>query len=129
MMGGGFGARQQLHHQPICAYLSKVVKRPVKMIYDREEEMYASTTRHGALINLKIGVNKDREMTTFYARVYLNTGAYSTLGPVVLSSMNRKMQYRVKNYRFEDMPFILTRRWPGPCVDTEIRSLTTHVRL
>ena len=101
VMGGGFGARQQLHHQPVGVFLSKMVRRPVKMIYDREEEMYASAVRHGSLIKVRAGVNNDGKLVAFQAQVYLNTGGYITHGPIVLAAMSKKMQYKVPNYRFE----------------------------
>jgi CO/xanthine dehydrogenase Mo-binding subunit len=101
MMGGGFGARQQLHHQPVGVFLSRMIRRPVKMIYDREEEMVASTVRHGSLIKVHIGVNHDGKMVAIHVQAYLDTGGYITQGPTVLASMSRKIQYRVPHYRFE----------------------------
>jgi len=101
VMGGGFGSRQQLHHQPIGVFLSKLVRRPVKMIYDREEEMYASAIRHPSLIKVRAGVNREGRILAFHLQVYLNTGGYATQGPIVLAAMSRKMQYKVPHYLFE----------------------------
>ena len=101
MMGGGFGGRQQVHNQPVGLFLSKLVNRPVKIINTREEEMYASTTRHACLIRLKAGVSKDGRFTAFHSKVYLNTGAYSTHGPIVAGAQTKKFHYRVPHYLYE----------------------------
>ncbi len=101
VMGGGFGSRQQLHSQHVGALLSKQVHRPVKMINSREEDMYASVVRHESDIYLKIGVTKDGRLQAFHARVYFNTGPYSSHGPVVAAAASRKMQYLVPHYLYE----------------------------
>lgn len=100
-MGGGFGARQQLHHQPVAALLSCLTNRPVKMIYDREEEMYCSAVRHEAFIRLKAGVQRNGAIHAFQATVHLNAGAYCTHSPIVLAAQSRKLQYRVPHYLYE----------------------------
>lgn len=101
VMGGTFGVRQQLHHQPIGVFLSKLVRRPVKMIYDREEEMYASVIRHPSLIKVRVGVSREGKILAFHIKVYVNTGGYATQGPILLPSMSKKMQYKVPHYLFE----------------------------
>jgi CO/xanthine dehydrogenase Mo-binding subunit len=101
VMGGGFGARQQLHHQPVAALLSRRTGRPVKMIYDREEEMYCTAVRHEGDIRLKAGVNKNGNIHAFQATVYLNAGAYWTHSPIILAAQSRKLQYRVPHYLYE----------------------------
>ena len=99
-MGGGFGARQQLHNQPACALLSKKIRRPVKMINTREEEMYASVIRHEMDTHLKFGVTSDGILTAFETDYYLNCGPYTTHTPTIVAAASRKFQYRVPNYLF-----------------------------
>lgn len=46
-MGGGFGSRMEMHSiDPICAVLAKKARRPVKMLYTRTEEFWATRFRH-----------------------------------------------------------------------------------
>lgn len=99
-MGGGFGARQQLHNQPACALLSRKIRRPVKMINTREEEMYASVIRHEMETHLKFGVTKSGILTAFQTEYYLNCGPYTTHTPTIVAAASRKFQYRVPNYLF-----------------------------
>jgi CO/xanthine dehydrogenase Mo-binding subunit len=100
-MGGGFGARQQLHNTHIGALLSKLVNRPVKIVNNREEEMYASVVRHEVTANLKIGVNRSGLLQAFDAELFFNAGAYSSHSPVVAAAASRKLQYRIPNYRYQ----------------------------
>jgi len=101
VMGGGFGARQQLHFQHVGALLSKQINRPVKMINTREEEMIGSVVRHEANVKLKAGVTRDGRLQAFHARVYLNTGPYPGHGPTVAAAASRKLQYRTSHYLYE----------------------------
>ena len=100
-MGGGFGGRQQLHNQHVGAMLSRWVKRPVKIINTREEEMVATSVRHGSRCHLKVGVDKEGYLKAFHAKVYLNAGAYCTHSPIVLAAQTRKFQYRIPHYLYE----------------------------
>ncbi|MEG1912724.1 MAG: molybdopterin cofactor-binding domain-containing protein [Cloacibacillus sp.] len=100
-VGGGFGARQQLHSQPAAVFLSKKIKRPVKILNTREEELTATVVRHGARARVRIGAGADGEIKAFYADYKLNTGPYTTHGPTVLCAGARKFQYGIKNYFFD----------------------------
>lgn len=99
-MGGGFGARQQLHNQPAAALLSKKIRKPVKVINTREEEMYASVVRHEMQSHLKFGVSKSGDLTSFQTEFYLNGGPYTTHTPTIVAAASRKFQYHVPNYLF-----------------------------
>lgn len=100
-MGSGFGARQQLHNQHVALLLSKLVKRPVKLMNTREEDMYASVTRHETKCTIKLGVMKDGTITTAHIKNYLNGGPYITHTPTVSAAAGRKFQYRAPNYLYE----------------------------
>jgi CO/xanthine dehydrogenase Mo-binding subunit len=101
IMGGGFGARQQIHNTHIGALLSKLVNRPVKIVNTREEELYASSVRHEVITKLKIGVNRSGLLQAFDAELFFNAGAYSSQSPVVAAAASRKLQYRVPHYRYQ----------------------------
>ncbi|MCL2532400.1 MAG: molybdopterin-dependent oxidoreductase [Oscillospiraceae bacterium] len=100
LMGGGFGARQQLHYQPQGCLLSKKTGRPVKMLLTREEEMMATTTRHAAKMRVKLGAMLDGKISAMDIEVWHDTGAYCTHGPIVLSAQGKKVQYGVDHYRY-----------------------------
>ena len=85
--GGGFGGKEEYPsmiagHAAILAWKSR---RPVKLVYDRVEDMVATTKRHPGVIRHRTGVTRDGRMTAIEIDVLLDGGAYMTLSPVVLS--------------------------------------------
>jgi len=101
IMGGGFGARQQLHNQVVGALLSRLVKRPIKILNTREEEMVGTCVRHASKCRVKMGVSKEGRIQAFQAEVHHNCGPYATHSPIVLAAQSRKVPYRVPHYRYE----------------------------
>ena len=85
--GGGFGGKEEypsviaLH----AALLSKKSGRPVRMIYDRKEDIEATTKRHPAICEITTGCDADGKLRAIKMRVLMDGGAYVTLTPVVLS--------------------------------------------
>lgn len=100
-MGGGFGARQQVHNQHVGVLLSQRAKCPVKLMNTREEDMVASVTRHETVCTIKMGVKKDGTITGVHIKNYLNAGAYITHSPTVSAAAGRKFQYVTENYLYE----------------------------
>lgn len=68
-----------------AAILARKAGRPVKMIYDRVEDLLATTKRHPAIIRHRTGVTRDGRLTAMDVDVVMDGGAYSTLSGVVLS--------------------------------------------
>jgi CO/xanthine dehydrogenase Mo-binding subunit len=86
--GGGFGGKEDYPsiialHAALLAL--KAGGRPVRIIYDRSEDMAATTKRHPALIRHRTGVDRDGRLLGQSIDVILDGGAYVTLSPVVLS--------------------------------------------
>src|SRR2546426_9168658 len=59
--------------------------RPVKLIYDRPEDMAATTKRHPSQVRHRTGLTADGRLLAQDIEVLLDGGAYGTLSPVVLS--------------------------------------------
>jgi CO/xanthine dehydrogenase Mo-binding subunit len=100
--GGGFGGKED--YPSIIAghacLLALKAGRPVKMIYDRAEDMLATTKRHPGVIRHRTGVTKDGRLTAMDIDVLLDGGAYVTLSPVVLS---RGVLHATGPYRCPDV--------------------------
>ncbi len=85
--GGGFGGKEDypstiaLH----CALLALKAKRPVKIVYDRGEDMASTTKRHPAWVRHRTGVDAAGRLVAQEIEVVLDGGAYLTLSSVVLS--------------------------------------------
>ena len=86
--GGGFGGKEEYPNMIAghAALLSwKSGGRPVKMIYDRREDMWATTKRHPSKTHIKAGFNRDGTLVALDIDLLLDGGAYATLSSVVLS--------------------------------------------
>jgi CO/xanthine dehydrogenase Mo-binding subunit len=68
-----------------AAILARKAGAPVKMVYDRAEDLLATTKRHPAIVRHRIGVTSDGRLTAMDIDVVMDAGAYCTLSPVVLS--------------------------------------------
>src|SRR5438552_7544193 len=85
--GGGFGGKEEYPSMIAghAALLALKAQRPVKLVYDRLEDMVATTKRHPAIIRHRTGVTRDGRLTAMDIDVLLDGGAYATLSAVVLS--------------------------------------------
>ncbi len=85
--GGGFGGKEEYPSIPAghAALLALKSGKPVKMIYDRVEDMLATTKRHPAIVKHTTRVTRDGTLVAMDIDVLLDGGAYVTLSPVVLS--------------------------------------------
>ena len=85
--GGGFGGKEEYPSMLAChaAILALKAKRPVKMIYDRVEDLLATTKRHPSIVRHRTGVTRDGRITGMDIDVIMDGGAYATLSAVVLS--------------------------------------------
>jgi CO/xanthine dehydrogenase Mo-binding subunit len=85
--GGGFGGKEEFPSviAAHAALLALKARRPVKIIYDRTEDMIATTKRHPSVVRHRTGVTRDGRIVGMDIDVMLDGGAYVTLSPVVLS--------------------------------------------
>ena len=101
--GGGFGGKEE-YPSMIAAHaalLAQKAGRPVKIIYERDEDIAATTKRHPGIIRHRTGVTNDGRMTASEIDIVLDSGAYVTLTPVVLSrgAIHALGPYRCDNVR------------------------------
>lgn len=85
--GGGFGGKEEYPsmiaaHAALLAWKSG---RPVKLVYDRAEDMAATTKRHPSRTRLRTAVTKDGKLLAMEIDFVIDGGAYATLSSVVLS--------------------------------------------
>jgi CO/xanthine dehydrogenase Mo-binding subunit len=85
--GGGFGGKEEYPsmiaaHAALLAWKSG---KPVKIIYDRAEDMVATTKRHPSRTKHRTVVTRDGKLVAMDIDFTLDGGAYETLSPVVLS--------------------------------------------
>ena len=85
--GGGFGGKEE-YPSMIAAHaalLSHKAARAVKIVYDRDEDIAATTKRHPSRTRHRLAVAASGELLAIDIDVVMDGGAYLTLSPVVLS--------------------------------------------
>ncbi|MDQ3743955.1 MAG: xanthine dehydrogenase family protein molybdopterin-binding subunit [Acidobacteriota bacterium] len=85
--GGGFGGKEEYPsmiagHAALLAWKSG---RPVKIVYDRAEDMTATTKRHPSRTRHRTAVTRDGRLVGMEIDFVIDGGAYATLSAVVLS--------------------------------------------
>jgi CO/xanthine dehydrogenase Mo-binding subunit len=85
--GGGFGGKEEYPSMLAghAALLAWKCGKPVKMIYDRAEDMVATTKRHPSRTHHKTALTRDGKLLAMEIDFTVDGGAYQTLSPVVLS--------------------------------------------
>lgn len=85
--GGAFGGKEEYPSMLAghAALLAMKCGRPVKIIYDRAEDMAATTKRHPSRTRHRTAVSKDGKILGGEIELVMDGGAYVTLSPVVLS--------------------------------------------
>jgi CO/xanthine dehydrogenase Mo-binding subunit len=101
--GGGFGGKEE-YPSTIAAHaalLAHKARRPVKIVYDRAEDISATTKRHPGIVRHRTGVLSNGRLVANEIDIVLDGGAYVTLTPVVLSraSIHALGPYRCDNVR------------------------------
>jgi putative selenate reductase molybdopterin-binding subunit len=98
-VGGGFGAKQEVLCECLCAFAALDLRRPVKWEFTRSEQFIGATTRHPYKMRVKLGAMRDGTLTAIYLRAVSNTGAYGNHGGEVLGhSLNESIAlYRCPN--------------------------------
>jgi CO/xanthine dehydrogenase Mo-binding subunit len=101
--GGGFGGKEEYPSMIAghAALLALKSGRPVKIVYDRVEDMVATTKRHPSIVRHRTGLTRDGRITAMDVEVIIDGGAYATLSEVVLSrgSIHAAGPYRCAHTR------------------------------
>lgn len=101
-VGGAFGGKEDYPSllAGYAAVLARKANRPVKIIYERDEDMSVTTKRHPAVVVHRSGVKRDGTILGMEISVEMEAGAYSTLTAVVLS---RGLIHATGPYRCENV--------------------------
>jgi xanthine dehydrogenase D subunit len=85
-VGGAFGAREDLSMQVHASLLALRTRRPVKMVYSREESFYGHVHRHPATMRYEHGATADGRLVYVKARIVLDGGAYVSTSMAVCAN-------------------------------------------
>jgi 4-hydroxybenzoyl-CoA reductase subunit alpha len=102
-IGGAFGGRSEISPADvICAFLAKKARRPVKIVYTREENTVATRQAHSMITRIKTGVDQNGKVLARDITCHLDGGAYSSTGPIAVSVpfLCMEQAYRMDNVRY-----------------------------
>jgi len=103
-LGGGFGTGLDTHcYEYICMLLAQRTGRPVKVLYDRDEEFACLSPRQSSIVKIRQGCDAEGRLTFRDIDVLQDNGAYASWGATYPSVMMLPATslYRVPNIRFE----------------------------
>ncbi|MFQ6605255.1 MAG: xanthine dehydrogenase family protein molybdopterin-binding subunit [Fidelibacterota bacterium] len=100
-IGGGFGGKQEILTEDICAAVTMVTGRPCRLEYTREEEFFAARSRHPQYVSFKIGLSRDYKINAIDMEILQNSGGYGPHSLTVMSVTASKTLalYRSPNIR------------------------------
>jgi CO/xanthine dehydrogenase Mo-binding subunit len=104
LLGGGFGAKCDLHFEAQVAALARAAGRPVKLVFSRREEFVAiAQRREGIVIELETGATRDGRLLARRARLVLDKGAYCGEGGFLgqMAAMHACGPYVIESVKIE----------------------------
>lgn len=101
-IGGGFGVKQEVLIDDVVGMLTWRTKRPVFLVYTREEEFVSARTRHPERMRVRAAAAKDGAITAIGLDCISNTGAYGAHALTVVCNSGSKILplYRAPNVHF-----------------------------
>jgi len=103
--GGAFGGKEDVPSlvSSLAALLAWKARRPVKLVFDRKEDILTSSKRHPAIIRYRSGAKKDGTLTAIEVDFVYNAGAYQTLSSAVLwrGLMSAAGPYRIPHVKID----------------------------
>ncbi len=103
MVGGGFGGKSDpFPHEMIASLLSRKCRRPVKILFDREEVFYNNHGRHPTKTRIIVAADKDGMLTALDVDATIDGGAWGSFG-VVTTYYNGVLAmgpYRIDNFNY-----------------------------
>ncbi len=114
-IGGAFGAREDMNPQCHVAMAAYLTKKPVKIVYSREESTLSHCKRHPMKIYMKTGVREDGSLCAMEARIYGDSGAYASWGMNVLrkAGVHATGPYRIDNVDVRTMAVYTNNPYAG----------------
>jgi CO/xanthine dehydrogenase Mo-binding subunit len=102
-VGADFGGKSGAGELPICYFLAKQAKRPVKIVLTHSEELTAMNPDHYTVVKVKTGVKRDGRMTARYLQAIHGTGAYAGMKPgrASIGGAGSATPYRIDNSHME----------------------------
>ena len=103
--GGAFGGKEDVPSLlcSLAAVAAWRLRRPVKLVLDRGEDILTTSKRHPSRVRYRTGAKADGTLTAVEVDVVLNAGAYQTLSSAVLwrSLVTAAGPYRIPHVKVD----------------------------
>jgi CO/xanthine dehydrogenase Mo-binding subunit len=100
-IGGAFGGKFGLH-EPLAAAVAYKLRKPVRLVYTRQEDLLAGNPAPQSAITVKLGAKRDGTLVAFEAKAIFDSGAYpgaaASLGGFILASTYRCPNVDIRCY-------------------------------
>ena len=113
-IGGAFGGREDMSVQIVLALATWKLKKPVKIVWSRQESMIGHGKRHAAVVRAKWGATKDGKVVAIENVLIGDGGAYMYTSNKVLgnSTITATGPYNIPNVK-TDVYGVYTNHVPG----------------
>jgi CO/xanthine dehydrogenase Mo-binding subunit len=103
--GGGFGSKLDLTVQGFIGLALYRFRRPVRLIYSREEVCLATPKRHPIKMEVETGATGEGKLVALRARLLCDTGAYASYGLAVATrtAVHATGPYEIENVEVESL--------------------------
>ena len=82
-LGGGFGGKEDVTVECLLGLLVWRTRRPVQLVFSREESFIGHGKRHPYVLRYKTGATRSGELIAMEAELVSDSGAYAALSPWV----------------------------------------------
>ncbi|MBB5047292.1 xanthine dehydrogenase molybdopterin-binding subunit B/aerobic-type carbon monoxide dehydrogenase small subunit (CoxS/CutS family) [Rhodopseudomonas rhenobacensis] len=102
-VGGGFGGKEDMIYQGMLALLTMKTRRPVRLVFTREESIATTAKRHPSRTSYKMGLTKDGRILASQVRIVYDGGAYgmSTEGVIRKGAILGGGPYNIPNIQID----------------------------
>ncbi len=100
-VGGGFGGKEDMTVEPYIALAVWLTRRPVRMLWTRNESLLARAKRHRTMLRYRTAADAEGNLLAQDVELLHDAGAYAYLSALVLlySTVHACGPYRVPNVR------------------------------
>jgi CO/xanthine dehydrogenase Mo-binding subunit/aerobic-type carbon monoxide dehydrogenase small subunit (CoxS/CutS family) len=102
-VGGGFGGKEDMIYQGMLALLAMKTRRPVRLVFTREESIASTAKRHPSRTSYKMGLTRDGLIVASQIRIVYDGGAYgmSTEGVIRKGAILGGGPYNIPNFQID----------------------------
>jgi nicotinate dehydrogenase large molybdopterin subunit len=102
-VGGGFGGKEDMIYQGMLALLAMKTRRPVRLVFTREESIISTAKRHPSRTTLRMGLRLDGHICALTMNMICDGGAYglSTEGVVRKAAILAAGPYVIPNVKVD----------------------------